>query len=154
MADRHQPKMRTRSKNKKPAREQIPNDHLSPGRLKSDRLAGCSRRLTACESRVLRKGERGVVRGNPLALWRGAVQKPETTIASGVASYKFFAASVNSSRSLLLLSRCRTRLVGIANRMPEPDRMPQESGSDPRAGARPSPQVQAPTGDYVSKEML
>ena len=38
---------------------------------------------------VLRKGERGVVRGNPLALWRGAGPGySETAIASGVDAYK------------------------------------------------------------------
>ena len=37
----------------KPARERIPNDHLSPGRLKSDRLAGWSRRLQDDTSRLL-----------------------------------------------------------------------------------------------------
>ena len=36
---------RTIEGNKKPAREQIPNNHLSPGCSKSDRLAGWSRKL-------------------------------------------------------------------------------------------------------------
>ena len=36
----------------------------------------------------VRKGERGVVRGNPLALWRWSRSRVfETAVASGVASY-------------------------------------------------------------------
>ena len=61
---------------KKPASDQVPNDYLSLSRSNPDRLAGSLDELRTCSSRReafgSRKGERGVVRGNPLALWRGA----------------------------------------------------------------------------------
>ena len=60
-------------KKKKPARERDPNDYLSLSRSEPGRLAGSSGKPEACLScpgLCVRKGERGVVRGNPLALWR------------------------------------------------------------------------------------
>ena len=79
--------------NKKPAREQIPNNHLSPGCSKSDRLAGWSRMTPGVYhhawSRWLEKGRAGGRArqpARPLAWSRS--KHLETTIASGVAAYK------------------------------------------------------------------
>jgi hypothetical protein len=67
--------------------------------------------LLAPETFVLRKGERGVVRGNPLALWRGADPSFLKRLSPvGWLLTKLFATSLSSSRPLLFLSLLQTNM--------------------------------------------
>src|ERR1700677_5119218 len=93
MAGRRRPaSARSLEGNKKPARERIPNNHLSPGCSKSGRLAGWSRRsrvLLHAQDRWLEKGRAGGRArqpARPLAWSRS--KHLETTCASGVDPYK------------------------------------------------------------------
>jgi hypothetical protein len=93
--------------NKKPARERITNDHLSPGRSKSDRLAGWSRKSQTirpvwnfCVEKG-RAGGRARQPARPLAWSRS--KHLETTIASGVATYKLIAVRLLSNHVFVVL---------------------------------------------------